>query len=61
MSTKIAQDTHRPAVLVFHLSEFFRTFGMLENDISKVVYDSPFYIYDQSYEDAGPKFEREEK
>jgi hypothetical protein len=57
----MTQDIKRPAVLVFHLSEFFRTFGMLENELSQTVYNSPFYIYDQSFEGAGPKFEDEKE
>lgn len=57
----MTQDIKRPAVLVFHLSEFFQTFGILEIELSQTVYDSPFYMYDQSFDDIGPKFEDEKK
>lgn len=55
------QNTEKPAVLVFYLSEFFKTFGTLESDIPPVVYNSPFYIYDQSFNGVGPKFEDEKE
>ncbi len=49
-------NPERPAILMFTLHEFERSFGKLEMNISDVVYDSPFYIYDQSLREVGPKF-----
>jgi hypothetical protein len=46
----------KPKVLVFYLTEFERTFGKPQMEISKAVYDSPFYIYDKSLKARGPKF-----
>jgi hypothetical protein len=49
----------RPAILMFTVNEFEQTFGKLHKDISKVVYDSPFYIYDISLKKRAPKFKDE--
>lgn len=59
--SRIQDNINKSAVLVFHLSEFFTSFGMLDIDISQTVYNSPFYIYDQSLDGLGPKFEDEKE
>ncbi|WP_294818905.1 hypothetical protein [uncultured Flavobacterium sp.] len=46
----------RPGLILFTLQEFEETFGKLDMDISKMVYDSPFYIYDESLDESGPEF-----
>ncbi|MEL1245350.1 hypothetical protein AAEO56_13825 [Flavobacterium sp. DGU11] len=52
-------NAKRPAILIFTVHEFEQTFGKLEKDISKIVYDSPFYIYDISLKKRAPKFKDE--
>ncbi len=49
----------RPALLMFTVHEFEQTFGKLGKDITKVVYDSPFYFYDISLKKRAPKFKDE--
>jgi|GEM_PF-3673374 len=50
----------RPGTIVFTLQEFEATFGKLNLEISKVLYDSPFYIYDLSLKKAAMKFPDED-
>jgi hypothetical protein len=50
----------RPGAIVFTLQEFESTFGKLDLDIAKVVYDSPFYIYDISLKKVAMKFPDED-
>lgn len=50
----------RPGTIVFTLQEFEATFGKLDLEISKVVYDSPFYIYDISLKKVAMKFPDED-
>lgn len=52
-------DINNPKILVFYLNEFEEIFGKLEMVISKTVYDSPFYIYDQAFKHLDLKFENE--
>ncbi|GEM_PF-557714 len=59
MSENLLQHTEKPAVLVFYLSEFFQSYGMSVSNLSQTICDSPFYIYDRSFKDKGPKFEDE--
>lgn len=56
MSENIIHDANKPVVLVFYLSEFFQMYEMSVPNLSQTVYDSPFYIYDESLKDIGPKF-----
>ncbi|MEL1242853.1 hypothetical protein AAEO56_01155 [Flavobacterium sp. DGU11] len=56
VSEPVPFDTETKRILVFSLNEFEERFGKLEMDISKTVYESPFYIYDLSLESQGPKF-----
>ncbi|MEL1245163.1 hypothetical protein AAEO56_12875 [Flavobacterium sp. DGU11] len=49
-------DPTRPGIIMFSLNEFEESFGKLEMEVSDVVYNSPFYIYDQTLKKAGPKF-----
>ena len=53
-------SSDRPGAIVFTLQEFEATFGKLDLDISKVVYDSPFYIYDISLKKVAMKFPDED-
>ncbi len=50
----------RPGVIMFTLQEFEATFGKLDMEISDVVYDSPFYIYDHSLKKVAMKFPDED-
>ena len=50
----------RPGAIVFTLQEFEASFGKLNLEISQVVYNSPFYIYDQSLKKAAMKFPDED-
>ena len=52
--------SENPALLMFSLAEFEQTFGKIDEDISEIVYNSPFYIYDQSLKNKGPVFENEQ-
>lgn len=61
MSIKKIHDINQPAALVFYLSEFFQSFEIPLPSLPQNVYDSPFYIYDISLDDVGPKFEDEEE
>lgn len=55
-----AFNPEKPAILMFSLAEFEQLFGKIDKDISEIVYDSPFYIYDQSLKHIGPTFEDEQ-
>ncbi|MCW4470494.1 hypothetical protein OGH69_16095 [Flavobacterium sp. MFBS3-15] len=52
-------NPERCSIIMFTLREFEETFGKLHMKIPELVYDSPFYIYEQSLEDIGPAFEDE--
>lgn len=56
MNENLQHNPEKPAVLVFHLSEFFQTYGISIANLSQTVYDSPFYIYDRSFKDRDLKF-----
>ncbi len=54
------KNLDKPAVLVFSLQEFLDRYNMAFENFPKIVADSPFYMYDQSLNDVGPKFPDED-